>query len=267
MIKLGVNSVLFKQFDFATAARQIALCGYDGVEIAAIQGMCEHLDLSRWKQQKSELQAIVQENGLSLLSTEVASLSEERLLPAFEACAEIGIPVVNVGPGGKLGVEEDLQASIETLARFSEQAAAYGVTLCVKAHVGNAIYNTPTTLRAMESISSSAFGIDMDPSHIHRAGENAEEALPAVLSRVKHIHIRDCRGRETGPGAIELQACGRGDIDLFGYCKAMVDGGYDGPVVLEVIGASPEHSLDQVSIVAAESYGYLNAILKQLNAR
>lgn len=267
MIKLGVNSVLFKHFDFNTAAKQIASCGYDGVEIAAIQGMCEHLDLSRWKEQQSELQAAVADNGLEWLSMEVASLSEERLLPAFEAAAALGIPVVNVGPGGKLGVEEDVQASIAKLTRFSEQAVAYGVTLCVKAHVGNAIHNTPTTLRAMREIASPAFGIDMDPSHIHRAGENAEEALPAVLGRVKHIHIRDCKGRERGPGPIELQACGRGDIDLYGYCRAMTDGGYDGPVVLEVIGAGPDHSLAQVSVVAAESYGYLNACLKRLGAR
>ena len=41
MIKLGVNSVLYKDFDFSTAARQIALAGYDGVEISAIKGMCE----------------------------------------------------------------------------------------------------------------------------------------------------------------------------------------------------------------------------------
>lgn len=267
MIKLGVNTVLFRQFDFAEAARHIARCGYDGVEISAIQGMCEHLDLSRWKEQKSELQQIVQDNGLEFLSTEVASLNEERLLTAFEAAAEIGIPIVNVGPGGKSGVEEDVAASIDNLSRMAEKAASFGVTLCAKAHVGNAIYNTPTTLRAMESIASPAFGIDMDPSHIHRACENAEEALPAVLSRVRHIHIRDCKGREQGPGPIEMQACGRGDIDLFGYCKAMVDGRYNGPVVLEVIGASAEHTLAHVSIVAAESYGYLNSILKQLNAR
>jgi sugar phosphate isomerase/epimerase len=267
MIKLGVNSVLFKQFDFATAARHIAKCGYDGLEIAAIQGICEHLDLSRWKEQKAELKAVMEENGLEFLSTEVASLSEERLLPAFEAAAEIGIPIVNVGPGGKSDREEDLAASIDHLARMAEKAASFGVTLCVKAHVGQSIYNTPTTLRAMRDITSAAFGIDMDPSHIHRAGENAEEALPAVLSRVKHIHIRDCKGREQGPGPIERQACGRGDIDLFGFCKALVDGGYDGPVVLEVIGATPDHSLADVSIVAAESYGYLNAVLKQLQAR
>ncbi|KKI90369.1 xylose isomerase [Bacillus sp. SA1-12] len=266
MIKLGVNSVLFKDFDFATAARQIALCGYDGVEISAIKGMCEHLELDRWKEQADEIKSIVQENGLELLSMEVASLDEERLRKAFEAGAEIGIPVINVGPGGKSGVEGDLQQSIETLYKLSKIAEGYGVTLCVKAHVGNAIFNTPTTLRAMNEISSPAFGIDMDPSHIYRGNENPEEELARVISRVKHIHIRDCKGRTQGPGDIHNQACGRGDIDLFAYCKTMVDGQYSGPVCLEVIGAN-QHSLADVSIVAAESYGYLNACLKALGAR
>lgn len=268
MISLGVNSVLFREFDFATAARHIAASGYDGVEIAAIKGMCEHLVLDNWREQAAELRAILQETGLRFLSMEVAGTGDEgRLLRAFEAGAELGIPVVNVGPGGKSGSAEDLRRSIETLSRLAALAEPYGVTLCVKAHFGNAIHDTPTTLEAMRAIPSPAFGIDMDPSHVHRAGENPEQALPQVLSRVRHIHIRDCRGRERGPGPIELQACGRGDIDLFAYCRAMVEGGYDGPVCLEVIGARPEHSLAQVSIVAAESYGYLNACLKQLHAR
>jgi sugar phosphate isomerase/epimerase len=266
MIKLGVNSVLFKDYDFKTAAKHIALCGYDGVEISAIKGMCEHLNLDNWKEQASELKAIVAEYGLEFLSMEVASLDEERLLQAFQAGSEIGIPVINVGPGGKSGVEEDLRNSIEKLARLADQAQAYGVTLCVKAHVGNAIYNTPTTLRAMQEIDSPAFGIDMDPSHIYRASENPEEALPQVLERVKHIHIRDCKGRNTGPGDIVNQACGRGDIDLASYCKVMADGNYSGPVCLEVIGAN-QHSLAEVSIIAAESYGYLNACFKALGAR
>ncbi|WP_248926137.1 sugar phosphate isomerase/epimerase family protein [Paenibacillus hamazuiensis] len=268
MIKLGVNSVLFKEFDFQTAARHIALCGYDGVEVSAIEGMCEHLELARWKEQAAQIRTAAQENGLALLSMEFAGVkSEQRLLTAFEAAAEIGIPIVNVGPGGKSGVEEDVQKSIDMLQRMSEQAASFGVTLCVKAHVGQSIFDTPTTQRAMAEVTSPAFGIDMDPSHIYRAGEDPETALPAVISRVKHVHIRDCKGREQGPGPIELQACGRGDINLFAYCKAMVDHQYDGPVVLEVIGAKPEHSLAQISIIAAETYGYLNACLKQLGAR
>ncbi|MCZ8517375.1 sugar phosphate isomerase/epimerase [Paenibacillus filicis] len=266
MIQLGINSVLFKEYDFATAAKHIQLCGYDGIEIAAIKGMCEHLELDRWNEQAAEIKQITEELGLKLLSMEVASLDENRLKLAFEAARELGIPIVNVGPSGKSDVVEDLTASIEKLSRMADLAGDYGVTLCVKAHVGQAVYNTPTTLRAMESIDSASFGIDMDPSHIFRANENPEEALAQVVGRVKHIHIRDCKGRQAGPGSIEAQACGRGDINLIDYCKVLVESGYDGPVNLEVIGAKG-HSLAQLAIVAAESRGYLNAVLKSLGAR
>jgi len=50
------------------------------------------------------------------------------------------------------------------------------------------------------------------------------------------------------------------------YCKVMVDGGYDGPVCLEVIGAG-QMELADVAVIAAESYGYLNACLKALGGR
>ena len=46
----------------------------------------------------------------------------------------------------------------------------------------------------------------------------------------------------------------------------MVDGAYIGPVDLEVIGAK-DHDVTQRSIIAAESYGYMNACLKALGAR
>ncbi|AEE96409.1 sugar phosphate isomerase/epimerase family protein [Mahella australiensis] len=266
MIELGVNSVLFGGYDFATAAKYIALAGYDGIEISAIKGMCEHLELDRWREQADKLRNIVAENGLKFLSMEVASLDEDRLTKAFEAGAEIGIPIVNVGPGGKADADGDLERQIDLLAKMSEKAETYGITLCVKAHVGLAIYNTPTTLKAMDSIHSPAFGIDMDPSHIYRAGEDPAQALMQVIGRVKHIHIRDCLGRNTGPGIPANQACGRGDIDLMAYCKVMVDNDYSGPVCLEVIGAN-DLELPEVVAIAAESRGYLNACLKALGAR
>jgi sugar phosphate isomerase/epimerase len=265
MIKLGVNSVLFKKYTFREAAEAIKKCGYDGVEISGIGGMCEHLNLADWKNQKAELIAIREELDLPFLATEVASQDRNRLNTAFEACAEIGIPIVNIGPGGQMNNEETLKQSLETIQILAEDAEKYGITLCVKAHVGAAVWSTPTTLRMMDAITSPAFGVDMDPSHIHRAGENPAIALPQVLTKMKHIHVRDCKGEGPSPGEPANQACGRGDIDLYGYFKAMVDQNYDGPVDLEVIG--PDQSLVDATKIAAESYGYMNAILKQLGAR
>ncbi len=265
MISLGVNTVLFKGCDVKTALKAVKLAGYDGAELSAIQGMCEHIVLDAWETQAPLIKAAAAEAGVKLLSMEVASLNEERLIKAFSAARYLGIPVVNVGPGGKSDVDEDFDKCIETLKARAALAAEYGVSLCCKAHVGAAIYSTPTTLKAMELIDAEAFGVDMDPSHIHRAGEKPEDALASVVSRMKHVHIRDCAGNGPSPGAPDKQACGRGDINLYGYFKALVDAGYDGPVCLEVIG--PELTPVQAQAVASESYGYMNAILKILGAR
>lgn len=263
MIKLGVNTVLFKSLPFREAARLIALCGYDGLEISAIAGMCEHLDLSRWKEDADDLRAAMEEAELEFLATEVAALDPERLLPAFEACEALGIPVVNVGPGGKSGDQASLDESITILEKMAVRAHEHGVVLCVKAHVGAAIHDTETSLYAIERLGAlPGFGIDMDPSHIHRAGEAPEKALPPVLGSTRHIHIRDCLGLGPSPGTPAQQACGRGDINLHAYIRAMVEGGYDGPVSLEVIG--PQLNEVEAVAIAAESYGYMNAILKHL---
>lgn len=266
MIKLGANSVLFGGFDIETAFKQIAWAGYDGIELSAIKGMCEHLVLDDWKSQVDQIKGLSEKYGLELLAMEEAGLEEERLMLAFAAGAEIGIPVINVGPGGKADVEEDFQRQTDLLQKMADRAAEFGVTLCCKAHVGGAIYNTPTTLRAMEKIDSPGFGVDMDPSHIFRADENPVEALQAVISRVKHVHIRDCVTRDQGPGAPELQACGRGNVDLFGYIRVLHEAGIDVAADLEVIGAG-EYELGQVATIAAETRGYLNACLKACGGR
>ena len=49
-MKLGLNSVLFGGHDMEVAFKYAQLCGYDGIEISAIDGMSEHLVLDRWKE-------------------------------------------------------------------------------------------------------------------------------------------------------------------------------------------------------------------------
>ena len=265
-MKLGANSVLFGGYDMETAFRCIALAGYDGIEVAAIDSMCQHLVLDRWQELAPEVRQLAKTYELELLAMEQPSRDRDVMEKAMQAAVECGIPIVNCGPGGESGNEESLVQTIDELGALSLRAEKYGVTLCVKAHVGASIFDTPTTLRAMEAISSPNFGIDMDPSHIHRADENPVEAIAAVISRVKHVHIRDCKGRQHGPGKPELQANGRGDIDLVGYVNVLHENGYDGPLNLEVIGAR-EYSLEQCCTIAAESRGHMQACLQACGAR
>jgi sugar phosphate isomerase/epimerase len=267
-MKLGANSVLFGGFDMETAFKYTAMSGYDGIELSAIDGMSEHLVLSRWKEQVTEIKRLSKEYGLELLAMEQPRQDPAVMEAAFQAAAEIGIPLINCGPGGKSNDEEAWPKVVDSLGSLSHMAEKYGVTLCVKAHVGGSIYNTPTTLRAMKAISSPAFGIDMDPSHIYRANENPVDAIAAVISRVKHVHIRDCKGRQQGPGSPHDQANGRGDIDLVGYVRVLHENGYAGPLDLEIIGTKQQdYTLEQCCVIAAESRGHMQACLQACGAR
>ena len=265
-MKLGVNSVLFGKHDLETAFRWIKVCGYDGIELSAIDGMSEHLVLDRWRDLVSPIKELVRKYELPTLAMEQPSQDPNRMEQAFQAAVEIGVPVINCGPGGKSDDEASFRQSVDSLGRLAERAAHYGVILCVKAHVGAAIYNTPTTLRLLKAVTSPAFGLDMDPSHIHRANESPVQALAAVVSRIKHVHIRDCKGRQRNPGTPENQANGRGDIDLLGYIRVLHQAGYTGPVDLEVIGAK-EYEVPACVAIAAEARGHMQACLQACGAR
>lgn len=265
-MQLGANSVLFGGYDMETAFKYLAMAGYDGIELSAIDGMSSHLVLDNWRALVPEIKRLSQTYGLALLAIEQPMRDAGKMEQAMQAAAELGVPIVNCGPGGKSGDEASLQQSIDDLGSLSRMAEKYGVTLCVKAHVGQSVYNTPTTLQVMNAISSPAFGIDMDPSHIYRAGENPVEAIAAVISRVKHVHIRDCKGRQQGPGKPEDQANGRGDIDLVGYIRVLHENGYTGPLDLEIIGAK-DYTVEQCCTIAAESRGHMQASLQACGAR
>lgn len=265
-MKLGANSVLFGGFSMEESFKYIAMAGYDGIEVSAIDGMSEHLVLDRWQELAPEVRKLADDYGLELLAMEQPRRDPEVMERAMQAAVEAGIPIINCGPGGKTDEPGSLQQTIDELGALVQMAEHYGITLCVKAHVGHSIYNTPTTLEAMKAISSPNFGIDMDPSHIYRANENPVDAIAAVIDRVKHVHIRDCKGRQQGPGKPEDQANGRGDIDLVGYIRVLHENGYDGPLNLEVIGAK-EYSLAQCCTIAAEARGHMQACLQACGAR
>ena len=268
-MQLGVNSVLFGGHDLRIAFEYIRWSGYDAVEISALSGfgafgdpLGEHLHLSDWRSDVSSIRKLRDEFGMPISAMEVGPLDEERVRLAFEAGAELGIPIINIGPSGKSGVPGDLESCIDRMAALAGEAERFGVCLCVKAHIGTSMHDTATTLEVTRAIESPSFGIDMDPSHIYRGGEDPKEALKQVMPRVRHVHIRDS-GPGPGPGKAEEQACGRGEIDLFGYCKVLVDARYAGPVNLEVIGAS-QYEPARSAAIAAESRGYLRAILKSV---
>jgi sugar phosphate isomerase/epimerase len=265
-MKLGVNSVLFGGHGLETAFKYTQLCGYDGIELSAIDGMSEHLVLERWREIAPRVKELSKQYNLPVLAMEQPSQDSAKMEQAFAAAAEIGIPIINCGPGGKANDESTFQTVVDSLGRLADRAKSFGVMLCFKAHVGQYVYNTPTTLKVLDALNQSNLGLDMDPSHIWRAGEDPVDAIGAVVGRIRHVHIRDCKGRQQNPGTPEMQANGRGDINLLGYIKVLYHSGYTGPVDLEIIGAKA-YDIPRCVAIAAESRGHMQACLQACGAR
>jgi len=265
-MKLGFNSVLFGGHDIEVAFKYAAVCGYDGIELSAIEGMSEHLLLDRWQEIAPRVRDLSKQYNLPVLAMEQPSQDPARMEKAFAAAVEIGIPIVNCGPGGKKDDETTFQTVVDSLGKLADRAKHFGVMLCFKAHVGQYIHNTPTTLKVLAALDHPNLGLDMDPSHIWRADENPVEAIGAVVKRIRHVHIRDCKGRQQSPGTPEMQANGRGDIDLLGYIRVLHENGYTGPVDLEVIGAK-DYDVARCVAIASEARGHMQACLQACGAR
>jgi sugar phosphate isomerase/epimerase len=263
--RLSCNTVLFAMADVETALQHLAWAGYDAAELPYIASMAEHVRPGDAEAAK-RLRALAAELGLELCAIEVTPNAPERVEAALQAAASLGIPVVAIGSGGKTGDEESFRQAVALGRQLAELAGRYGVRLAMKPHVGAAVYNTETALRAWREIGSPHLGLNFDPSHLHRAGEDVAEAARAMgrAGAIAHSHFRDCPTSEgRSPGTPEQQVPGRGEVDIPAVLRALAEAGYQGPLSFEVIGAK-QYPLSRAAMVAAENRGYLHRCLQEL---
>lgn len=261
-MKLGCNTVLFGEADLRTALEHVAWAGYRHVELAAIAGMCEHVKIG---EDAGAVKGLLSELGLEVTAMEAATNDRERLRGLFALARELGVPIVNIGSGGKTGDEASTKEAIERIRDFAKLAGDAGVKLAVKPHVGQAIHDAATGLRLVNEVTEPALGLNFDPSHLFRANETPQEVVPRWGRKIITSHFRDCPWREGPPGAPEQQIPGRGMVDIPATLRALKAIGYDGPLNLEVIGAA-RYPLSRQMGIAAESRGYLHRCLQEIGA-
>jgi sugar phosphate isomerase/epimerase len=262
---LSCNTVLFSMVGVEEALQHLAWAGYDAAELPYIASMAEHVQPGNAATAK-RIRSLAGDLGLTLCAIEVTPNDPERVERALQAASELEIPVVAIGSGGKTGDEESYKQSVALGTRLAEAAGRYGIKLAMKPHVGAAVYNTETALRAWREIGSPHLGLNFDPSHLHRANEDVVEAARTFgrAGAIVHSHFRDCPNRtERGPGTPDQQVCGRGEVDIPGTLRALAEVGYQGALSLEVIGAK-QYPLSRAMGIAAENRGYLNACLQVL---
>jgi sugar phosphate isomerase/epimerase len=261
-VQLGCNTVLFANSDLATALTHIAWAGYGYVELAAISGMAEHISPAMSAAERRSVREQLADRGLTATAIEAATTDRARLEAVFALAGDLAIAIVNIGSGGVSGDEDSTMRAIAHIHDLATLAGEHGLRLAVKPHVGQAIYNAATARRLTDEVHEPALGLNFDPSHLYRAGEEPQEVARRWGTRIVTVHIRDCLSREQRVGPPETQIAGRGNVDLPATLRALHDVGYAGPLNLEVIGAAG-YELSRAMGIAAESRGYLHRCLQE----
>ena len=101
-MKLGLNSVLFGAWDMETAFKYTAMAGYDGIEVAAIGGMSQHLVLDNWRETAREARRLGREYGLELLAMEQPRQDPNTMKKAFPSCKRSRHPRRQLRSGRKI---------------------------------------------------------------------------------------------------------------------------------------------------------------------
>ena len=65
--------MLFGGYDMETAFKHIAMAGYDGIELSAIDGMSQHLVLANWQELAGDIKRLVKDYELEPLAMEQPS--------------------------------------------------------------------------------------------------------------------------------------------------------------------------------------------------
>lgn len=269
-MKIGCNTVLFASLDLADALQHIAWAGYEAAEIACL-GNARHVWTDFDARAIDQTRSIFSESGLDIVAMEAATnlLDPERrqwFYQALDVARALGIPLVSTGSGGA-DTDEDLEAFLQIVPQIARAAQERGVKVSIKAHVHAAVHDSMTAVKVAEAAASPWLGINYDPTHLYREGEDILAAWDRLAPHVVHIHFRDLRGgenKEIGPPAYQIPGCGV--LDLPPLLERIVRSGYSGALDLEVIGAF-EYSAGESMGIAAQARGYIRRCLEEIEGR
>lgn len=278
-IGLGFGTYGMKALTPEAALRTLAEIGYDGVELAVMTGWpSEPARLT--PPDRRRLRELLSSLGLALPAlcealpmtgkpgTREANL--ERLKRTADLARDLAPagakpPVIETVLGLKTAEWESVKERMaEELREWGRVAEGAGVTVCFKAHAGQAVHTPERARWLLSQAASPALGLVYDYSHFSLAGLPLEGSFAELQSATRLIHVKDARGAAAKP---EYLLPGDGATDYVAYFKMLAAHRYGGFVVVEV--SSMIHGKPGYDAVdtARRCYERLAPALEQAGAR
>jgi L-ribulose-5-phosphate 3-epimerase len=242
------------------ALRGIAESGYKYVELSAVPGWTEHVDLDsppaevRRKLEGYGLEA-VSISGHSDLTTREGL---EHGLKAVRWAADYGLPIMNTAVGGHQSADENEAAFLGNVGDLADAAEAAGVVVALEIH-GDIMASSDVTIPLLDKIGRDSVKVNYDTANVeYYSGDLAVDDLPKIMPYLAHVHLKDTTG---GKGNWNFPAVGDGTVDFGRVLSILRDSGYEGPYSVEIeFQGEPWPPLEDVDAAMRRSYEHLSGL-------
>jgi L-ribulose-5-phosphate 3-epimerase len=258
--ELAGHTNTYHTYGFEDALRGIANGGYSYVELSAVPGWTEHVDLDT---PPAEVRRVLDEYGLQAVSLSAHSdlTTREGLehgIKGVRWAAEYGLPIVNTAVGGHQSADENEQAFLGNVGKLADAAEEAGVVVGLEIH-GDIMASSDVTLPLLEKIGRDSIKVNYDTANVEfYSGDKAVDDLPKIVPQLVHVHLKDTTG---GKGNWNFPAIGTGTVDFGRVLQILCDGGYSGPYSVELeFQGEPWPPLGQVDEAMRQSYEHLRSV-------
>ncbi len=244
--RITCSTITLRHLPLAEALVEIRARGFEGIDLGALPGVCDHVPYDLDDAAVTAVAATVVASGLRVRSVNAdvgdlnrpdsadsagrRSVHVERLL---DLCVAIGSDALVLPNGAQdhdpaVDLDADLDLVAARLVEISNAARARGIELWVEApHFFRLAYDLDRA-GALLSRLPVEVGVVLDTSHIVAGGGDPRDFLAAHAARTRHVHLRDAE-----PGYIH-HSIGRGQVDFADLAAALAEVGYAGDLALEL---------------------------------
>jgi L-ribulose-5-phosphate 3-epimerase len=255
---LALHTICYRPYGLDEALRGAAEAGFRAVELAAIPGVAEHVDLDtspgvvRRRLDAFGLTAV----SLSAHSDLTTASGLAYGIRALRWAAEYGLPIVNGAVGGSWADAAGEAAFLRNMAELADQARDCAVTFALE--IDGIMGSGATARPVLERIGRDEVRVNYDTANCEFAdGAVAVVDLPLILPYVAHVHLKDTMG---GKGTWDFPALGEGVVDFDGVLQILGAAGYGGPISVEIeFQGDPWPAVEAVDQSAVTSHRYLAA--------
>jgi sugar phosphate isomerase/epimerase len=172
---------------------------------------------------------------------------------AFEVAARMGARIIRVFSYWRtIDPEQCFDRVAEALRELAGKAGERGVVIGLENEHACNIATAAETARLLAAVDHPALQVIWDPANAFVAGETPfpEGYRRLPLSRIAHVHAKDCRVDDHVPTFGPLGEMG---IDWRGQIDALVRDGYRGGISLETHWKGPEGDKFQGSVICGNT--------------